>query len=304
MQQDLIFLQDIPVKLVDGATFAYHEDGLTEFIGSPEGHQARMSSASVERQDMPQANGIIPTDIASAFPENASEPASVSVSTNTHCWVDNLVGSETADIDALEGLRTGFADRISPTPLEYHFEEPPTTEPGNDTSYGLIGTSTARDLVRDLRTSSPQNQYQSPPRPTLPSILNSPFAPQPGEESPHSRPSTAKRMTTHSKRNSENGFAIPRQPLTYSVDSSVSAMQDPSGTTFEPMQNRPHGGYGHFGVIGRPLALHAKGKAPVLDESVVFHSSSVFGGSPWDDPRPGDFDTVDMSTPPGARGDG
>ena len=274
--------------------FAYHGDGLTEFIGSPEGHQATVSSASVEREDIPRPDGTIIRDAVSAIGESPSEAASVSVSTNTHRWVDNLVGSEIADNNASkESLHNSCADRPPPTTPAYSFEDSPVKDAGNDTSYGLIGTSTARDFVRDLRSDSPQTQLQSTPRPTLPSILNSPFAPQAGEESPHSRAGTTKRMTTHSPRNSQNVFSMQQQPIGYSIGSSVSIIQDPSQQT----QNRD------FGVIAPPLALHARRVLPLLDES-EFHSPSIFHGSSWEGPRPSGIQAMSVLTPTPPNGQG
>lgn len=286
---------------MDGTTtFAYHEEGLTEFIGSPAGHQATMSSTSIEREDIPKARATNPPRATSAIGESASEAASVSVSTNTHRWVDNLVGSESANHDApKEGLQSEFADRIPPTPPGHSFGDSPVKEAGNDTSYGLIGTSTARELVRDLRSHSPQSQQQSTPRPILPSILNSPFAPQAGEESPHSRPSTAKRMTTHSQRTSQNGFPILPQPVEYSVDSSISSMQDPSGNVFRQTQNRPS----QFGIIGPPSVLSGKRNVSAFDDS-VFDSSSIFHGSSWEGPRPSMLEVINVQTPPNGQGGG
>ena len=274
-----------------------------------------MSSASIEREDIPPANEIMPLDAAAEVGDSPSEAASVSVSTNTHRWVDNLVGSETNDKNAsTESLHDDFADRLPPTPPAHSFEDSPVQEVGNDTSYGfigtstareirevgndtsygLIGTSTARDFVKDLCSYSPQIQPQSTPRPIIPSILNSPFAPQAGEESPHSRPGTAKRMTTHSPRNSQNDFSLLQQPSTgFSVDSSGSPMQDPSQQT----QKRD------FGVIRRPSAIYSKKIVPLLDD-INFHSSSVFYESPWEGPRPSGMKAMSVLTPTPPNGQG
>jgi len=284
--------------------FAYHEEGLTEFIGSPECHQATISSAGIEHEEISHVNEIIPPNAACAFGEGVSEAASVSVSTNTHRWVDNLVGSETADNDThREGPHNEFADRIPPTPPGYSFDDSPTKEAGNDTSYGVIGTITARDLVRDLGSYSPQAQHQSTPRPTLPSILNSPFAPQPREETPHSRPSTAKCMLTHSPRNSQNGFSMPKQyqPTGYSVDSSISSIPDPSGATFQLPQNQP---FGNFGVIARPSAVSKHHGSTAMFDDTAFHSSSVFHGSSWEGPRLSGREGMAVQTPPNGQGGG
>ena len=99
--------------------------------------------------------------------------------------VDELVDSETTD--------DGFEDPSRP-----QIGLAPMTELGNETSYGLFGTSTASELGGRLDM---QDQ------PLLPSIYNSPFAPQPGERTSGSRPSTAKRSTpNHSRQSSQVMF--------------------------------------------------------------------------------------------------
>lgn len=53
----------------------------------------------------------------------------------------------------------------------------------HETSYGVGHTTlTALDFVNQVRSWSPREEVQDKPKPSLPSILNSPFAPLPEEE--------------------------------------------------------------------------------------------------------------------------
>ena len=279
---------------------------------------------------MSRAKDPIPPNAASTLGEAASEVASVSDST-THHWVDTLVGSEGAGKDLQQkGSRSEFVDSLSPTPANDAFEDSPAKaagndtsydligtataqdllqDAGNDTSYGLIGTLTARDLVNDLRSYSPQHKHQSPPPlPYLPSILNSPFAPQLGEAESHIRPNTAIRMTTHSPRTSQNGFAIQHQPAnTYSVTSTASSIPDPSISTFQRPKNQalPPPPNGYYGVIGRPSTKRGVGNAMSKIDASDFHSSSIVPDSSWDAPRRSAVgEAATVLTPPNGQGGG
>ena len=110
----------------------------------------------------------------------------------------------------------------------------------DETSYGLFGTSTASELAA---REDVQNQPLYSPRPLLPSIYNSPFAPQPGETTPESRPGTAKRtLSGHSRQSSQT--TVPMQPLiSHAMGSSQSSMPEPTNPNL-PMEraywNQPH----------------------------------------------------------------
>ena len=139
--------------------------------------------------------------------------------------------------------------------------------PGNDTSYGMIGTSTAQNLLQDLPSPSSAQQLYSTPRPILPSIYNTPFAPLPidATPSPQSRPSTAKCVQGHSKQNSGNFSPLQPIPNGWSVHSSnISSMVLPHTST-----------NGHSNTFPSHLGNRTFGGGN------AFISSAVFNGSPW-----------------------
>ena len=188
-------------------TFAYLDEG----VPSDAGYQVTPSSASVERAEITHVDETALADLAGSVDGGTSQAASAGISTDlaSKRMVDDLVGSETTDDDEIpiapaQGLSTA------------RFGSKNTV---NETSYGLIGSSTAREQFRD-----DHDHPKVSPRPVLPSIYNSPFAPQPGEATPGSRPGTAKRSTpSHSQQNSQT-----RTPPQQQINSSISSMPDPS----------------------------------------------------------------------------
>ena len=190
-------------------TFVYLDEG----IPSDAGYQATESSASVGQAEITHISETAIADTSRSLDGEVSQPASASISMDlaSKRMVDDLVDSETAD----EG-----ENRNEPSLMPRSGSK----EFGNETNYGLIGSSTAREHFQE-----PQGQPHASPRPLLPSIMNSPFAPQPGEATPGSRPGTAKRTTPgHSQRNSQIGIALQSSVNALSVDSTVGSMPDPS----------------------------------------------------------------------------
>ncbi|KAL9119600.1 MAG: hypothetical protein Q9187_003852 [Circinaria calcarea] len=260
--------ENIPIDLIDGTTFVYREEGMpSELLASPEGHHATLSSTSIEREDIAQAKMTAP-DAASTVDDRASQSASVSISANPAMkrMVDDIVGSEASNdpehLDESPRPPT-IENRAPPTPPSYSFEESPLKDIGNDTSYGVIGTLTAHDLVQEMRSYSPREvQLGSTPRPLVPSVSSSPFAPATGG-SP-SRPGTAKRLP------------LEQQRMEYSLQSSVSSMQDPS-SMFSPQKTWNAGTTGT--TTGRgPSTVYANGNG--FFEG-AFVSPLVCNGSPW-----------------------
>lgn len=268
-------IKSIPMDLVEGTTtFTFREEGVpSELLASPDGRAATLSSTSIERQDIPEVTDTTARDKVSVIDEGASQSATASVSMNTAMrrMVDNLVCEE-------EEMSSNDDRNILNGPQEITPPNPTLNDwvsqaPGNDTSYGMIGTLTAQNLLQDLPTPSSAKYLYTTPRPILPSIYNTPFAPLPSDAtpSPQSRPSTAKRAQGHSKQNSGNFSPLQQHPNGWSVHSSnISSMPDPSSMVFPhtPANNAstafpPHLGNGTFGA----------GNA--------FVSSAVFNHSPW-----------------------
>ena len=190
-------------------TFVYLDEG----VPSDAGYQATESSASVGQAEITHISETAIADTSRSVDGEASQPASASISMDlaSKRMVDDLVDSETADESEI---------RNEPLPIPRSVSK----ELGNETIYGLIGSSTAREHFPE-----PQDQPQASPRPLLPSIMNSPFAPQPGEATSASQPGTANRTTPgHSQKNSQIGIPLQCSVNALSVDSTVGSMPDPS----------------------------------------------------------------------------
>lgn len=205
-----------------------------------------------------------------------SHAPSVSMGTSAENWVNNLLEGESTGLCAEKG-------RIDDETIDKDPRGDTSRAVGNETSYGIIGSVTAADFVRDIRTfSTPQTS----PRRRLPSIYNSPFAPLADEEAPLSRRSTEKYVTpSHSQQNSQQGFVgafspsnIPQgftsfsqQPNGYhhQVDSSMSSIGAPSSIGYSQLLPRTH------------LTTHSPRNYPINYEDINFMSSNVFSGSVW-----------------------
>lgn len=313
--------QDVPIKLVEA------ENGFTRFVYVGEGvppednYQAPTSSMTIERQEVTHIDETVLTGTAALDKDEASlasgpdimDPASKQM-------VDDLVESETTD------------DPNNKTPRFGNFADGPslasTVALANETSYNLIGSSTLKDYLENL-----DNQPPASPHPLLPSIYNSPFAPQPGEgATPASRPGTAKRITpSHSQQGSQTKCKSPFQHQSncsqqnsqtvspqfqknsngfHITDSTMSTMSDPTDPN-------PHGnGSGSYGgqplvngvppfvggyTTGRQALRHYSSHSMAVPNASPFRSSEVFDeGSQW----PGSRTGINIQTPPNGQGSG
>lgn len=263
-------MKTTPIRFVaDSMTFVYLDEG----IPSDASYQATESSASVGQAEITHISETAIAGTSKSVDGEASLLASASISMDlaSKRMVDDLVDSETAD----EGEISNESS-LMPRSGSKEF---------NETSYGLIGSSTAREHFQE-----PQDQPQASPRPLLPSIMNSPFAPQPGEATPGTRPGTAKRTTPgHSQKNSQIGIPLQCSVNALSVDSTVGSMPDPSNYNPYPyidggFHNQP---YLNISVptatnytSGRRASATYGNDAYCPMELSNFHSSSVdWGGS-------------------------
>ncbi|MCJ1283004.1 hypothetical protein MMC26_002331 [Xylographa opegraphella] len=214
---------NIPIELLAGtSTFAYREEGMpSELLASPEGRHATISSTSIDREDISTAKEAGAYATKSIINDEASQSASVSVSAKLGMeeMVDNIVGSEaTNDSDCHDYYASPI--RAPPTPPSYSFDESPVKTSGNDTSYGVFGSSTVQGFLNNSNYNTPrQPPHQRTPGPLLPSIYNTVFAPTANEVS--SRPGTAKAL-------SPNRLSLQSYANEYLVPSSVSSMHAPS----------------------------------------------------------------------------
>lgn len=246
---------------------------------------------SVGRTEITHVDETAIADPAGSVDGGASQSASAGMSIDlaSKRMVDDLVGSETTDEDEIPIA----AAQALPEP-RYGLKDV-----GDETSYGLIGSATAREHFGDT-----QPQPQLSPRPLLPSIYNSPFAPQPGETTPGSRPGTAKRTTpSHSQQNSQSRILF-QQP----ASSNISSMPDHSNYTPYPHLD---GGYHNQPYLNtafpamtsytsgrRVSANHVNDTYGTMDIS-NFHSSSLDWGNSGRVQA-----TTNLQTPPNGQGAG
>lgn len=302
--------------VVGTTTFAYRETGMpSELEASPEVHQAILTSTMIEPQDITHAHMSSQRDAASPVDDAASQPTSYSVSMDTeaHRMVDNLLDSETAENtqnDEDVAYRDENRDNVRLGPLGSTFLATPSRKVDDDTTYGFNETLNASDFVRALHKYSPQEQPQGSPRPHLPSIYHSPFAPQADDAASISRPTTAKRMSPlHSRHSSQHKFALqlPHQSG-HVVDSSISSMQESSGLgisqtpVYKANNQFMHGRAGsHHGAVGdRVVGNNRNGTV----EDNEFRSSTCFAGSPFDCSGQSVRCAANMQTPPNGQGGG
>ncbi|PGG96484.1 hypothetical protein AJ79_09574 [Helicocarpus griseus UAMH5409] len=193
---DLVVREKIPIILAENngmKLFVYKEEGLPQFASPTGNHQQTLSSTSIEREDIhpPGPNNGGPMDYAT------SQSASASVSFAMNQMVDNLVESETTDnCPPIEKTLSSSTAWHNASVNNTNMNNAAAQDDSNDRS-GNAGT---------FNPYSPTIQPEAPqsysPRPALPSILNTPFAPQPGEAiSPGTRPSTAIRQGDQYHRN-------------------------------------------------------------------------------------------------------
>ena len=294
----------------------------------------------MDHMDVSECNGNTVQGAASKTVQRAS--ASVSIIDDMNRMVDDLMDTQASKNS--NGHANGFGKAIPPTPPSHTFDDLQSLDTPDETSYGLIGTATALDLSKVVRALSTPSQTQSSPHPhpILPSIYNSPFAPQSDDEVHLSRPSSAKRSTPmHSRHSSQhtprllnsltNGHQSNKSSVSssiapskaYSVISSVSSMPDPSSMpyprtvapgaalyrNYQPLGNGIfYGGQGiNYSAGQRPSANANQairtGNSSLFNEG-TFRSSNIFKGSTWEPSTWSRENTEEQGTPPNGQGDG
>lgn len=230
--------------------FVYQEEGLpSQLFSSPNGHQHSLSTTSVERDDIQQAretrnyvghSGPLAEDAASQ-----SASASVSANTSMNRMVDALVESETSEAAPPVSSFPRIQDGHPLTPTGHHLR----TESNSMANYvdGVpnpeAAVATNYPTVRASQTPT-ASQFPAgasyPARPNLPSILNTAFAPQPGEAtSPQSRPGTARQISPpvgspHPTLADINNFSEPQSAV-----SSYTALQRNLNVAKQELQSSP-----------------------------------------------------------------
>ena len=271
-----------------------------------DGYPATLPLIRTERQEITHIDETTLPDAPASIDERASQGASASVSMDlaSRRMVDDLVDSEITDDSEKEDRNGEDSSRYMLPPATNSSSgqiRSSSKETGNETSYDLINSSAARELFGD--------QPPASPRPLLPSIYNSPFAPQLGETTPNSRPSTAKRITpSHSQKSSQTTFPLQNRPNGINVHSSISSIPDSSGLN-PPMnalyQNNPS----LHGVFQQPVN-YTTGRGPPTAygndpygavDSISFLSAEAFASNSWASGQNG-FGATNKQTPPNGQG--
>lgn len=290
----------------------------SEIQASPATHRATLASTMIEPQDIPHAHTSPIVNAPSLTDEVVSQATSISVSLNTEArrMVDILLESESADNGrhsttmASRGFRSETADFVKQARTSPVVE---VTSPNleNDTAYGFSELN-ASDFVRALNKYTPQKQQpQDSPRPHLPSIYNSPFAPQADDATPVSRPNTATQISPlHSRKNSQHKFPFQQQHPNGGLlwNSSTGSTQDTSSslsvtqTPINHFKKRSLAG-NNYGAIGGPVISHSHHSTHNFND-FEFRSSQVFQGSTWDLTGQNVRDAMSLRTPPNGQGAG
>ena len=294
---------------VDGSSaFIYVEEGMRE----EESYQRPVSLTGMELDEVTHIDETKLPDPPASLSGRASQAASISVNLDpaSKRMVDDLVDSETTDDGHDPEFIEQYTDGVPHSFAARGYVPSPATDMRDETSYGLIGSMTAREHFGDL-----QAPVASSPRPLLPSITKSPFALQPGEETPGSRPSTGKRKTpSHSQQNSQTRFPLQRQPNAFAVDSSPSNLsttpdptalsayatgfyrnQPPLNNALPSVQSYTTGPKNSAKFGGEPLRVDE----PNFLSLEVFEGSTWGGGSDQSGRR-----AANVLTPPNGQGAG
>ncbi|KAI9760182.1 MAG: hypothetical protein M4579_001797 [Chaenotheca gracillima] len=208
----------VPIALVDGTTFTCEEEGIpSESLASPGGRSRQVDVSGIE-----VGAGEEGSRNAGLIRLNGNKPDAIVTET------DN---SNEAKIDDTQSVDTSESTTASMSAAMNHMvddlvgEAPQTPSgaqappiPSDSPSYEQLGPLTARDLLARVHTYSQEQRElkantrtyapspttaQHTPRPSLPSIMNTPFAAQPASpvsgspfvrqgQGSSSRPSTAR----------------------------------------------------------------------------------------------------------------
>jgi len=269
-----------------GTTFVYVEDDVP-----PVANQEAPASPSLDREEVTHVDETTFPHITASIDGEDFQIVSTSISMDpaSKRMVDDLVDSENADDDDEDPSKPGLG--LSPA-----------NEAGNDTTYGLFGSATARELG-DLEDQPPVTL-----RPLLSSIYNSPFAPQPGEETPIPRPGTAKGVTaSHSQQHSQTRFAFQQPAEVHTKESSMtSSMPEPSNRSLpmnggylnQPLVNATFAVQTNYTTGGRSSVVYRNDGHSNLYDCSFRSSAQDFGGS-------GSVKGVtNVQTPPNGQGAG
>ncbi|KAJ5573664.1 uncharacterized protein N7459_008091 [Penicillium hispanicum] len=211
---DLVVRNKIPVCLVDDEdkkTFIYQEDGLpSQFFSSPHTRQHTLSTANIEREDIPQATQDSNSVAEARSMFGGSQSASASMSANMHRIVEDverLVESDTYENAPSAMDHFAFLNDTGdmPTPPT-HYKSHASAFPFSETNSQPLSTPIAppglgppaANAAESLRASLSQSYTPLPVLPSIPSIWNtSSPAPLRDGDSPRTPPGLGQPSPMH-----------------------------------------------------------------------------------------------------------
>lgn len=284
--------------------FVYVEDGMAEEDRYP----ATLSKTRVECPEITHVDETTLPDAPASISRRASETTSASAIMDlpSKHMVDDLVDSETTDGGNSEEPNDNLVRGFLPGSEYPGTTESPMGAVGNETCYGLISSVTAREHFGDQ-----QIPATVVPRP-FPSIVNSPFSLQPGEQTPGSLPGTAQGMTpSHSPENLQTNFPLQQQDDLYIVNSSVSTVPDPTNPNSrlnkvhynQPQVHAKYPSQTNYTTGRKTSKAFGNDTFGTLGD-ITFASSNLSMGSTWGDNRQTGRGAINVPTPPNGQGSG
>lgn len=238
-----------------------------------EGASTAQQDVSLHLQHIPHHDAKSTTDDAGSVAPSTS----LILGTSMNQMVDDLV-DHNLSIDPAP--RSTYAPTNGPAA--------PWMDGANETSYGIgDSTLTVMDIVNRTRSWSPKRQQvpKAAPRPVLPSILNSPIAPQPDEKIALLTQATSTGIPEQpSQHNEMNTPAHSQQqqqmlPPPYTLDSTSSSSSMSKPTQLSYLAKGPHQhpllSLGNNRTLGNRRANAATG----LMDDFTFDSSNIIAGS-------------------------
>ncbi|KAJ6034522.1 hypothetical protein N7499_001727 [Penicillium canescens] len=210
---DLVVSNRIPVALVDNEdkkTFIYQEEDLpSQFYSSPHGRQHAVSSASIEREDIPQAtqDSHSAAEAQSLFGGSQSASASMSANMNRIVeGVERLVDSDTYENAPNVPDQFAFLSPVGEMSTPTHVSPNASSYPFGEENSPSLGTPIAPppglrppvvNSADSLRVSSAQSYTPRPAIPSLPSIWTPLREPAPPRTPPGLGPQVGQQAPLH-----------------------------------------------------------------------------------------------------------
>jgi hypothetical protein len=210
---DLVVSNRIPVALVDSEdkkTFIYQEEDLpSQFYSSPHGRQHALSSASIEREDIPQAtqDSHSVAEAQSLFGGSQSASASMSANMNRIVeGVERLVDSDTYENAPNVPDQFSFLSPVGEIPTPTHVSPNANSYPFGEENSPSLSTPIAPppglrppvvNAADSLRASSAQSYTPRPAIPSIPSIWTTTRDPAPPRTPPGLGPQVGQQAPLH-----------------------------------------------------------------------------------------------------------